>query len=86
LEDAAILGAFVERTADLSTAFAGFAAFRRRRITLLVRESALVGRMINLRPAFLSAAASRATSLVPEALFTRHLASVAAGRRSSCLD
>ncbi len=44
----------------------------------LVRESALIGRVINLRPAFLGAAATRATRLMPEALFTRHLASVAA--------
>lgn len=78
LEDAAILGAFVERAADLPTAFAQFAAFRRPRIRSLVRESALIGRAINLRPAFLSAAASRATALVPEALFNRHLMSVAA--------
>jgi 2-polyprenyl-6-methoxyphenol hydroxylase-like FAD-dependent oxidoreductase len=78
IEDAAILGAFVERTADLPTAFAQFATFRLPRITSLVRESALIGRVINLRPAFLSAAASRATGLVPEPLFTRHLAAVAA--------
>jgi 2-polyprenyl-6-methoxyphenol hydroxylase-like FAD-dependent oxidoreductase len=78
IEDAAILGALVERTPDLPTAFARFATFRRPRIRSLVRESALIGRVINLRPAFLSAAASRATVLVPEALLNRHLASVAA--------
>jgi 2-polyprenyl-6-methoxyphenol hydroxylase-like FAD-dependent oxidoreductase len=78
LEDAAILGALVERAADLPTAFARFATCRRPRITALVRESALIGRTINLRPAFLSAAATRATALVPEALFTRHLRAVAA--------
>lgn len=78
IEDAAILGAFVERTTDLATAFARFASYRRPRIASLVRESALIGRVINLRPAFLSAAAIRASVLVPEAMFTRHLASVAA--------
>ncbi len=78
IEDAAILGAFLDRTADLATAFARFAAFRRPRVTSLVRESALIGRVINVRPAFLGAAAIRATGLVPEALFTRHLATVAA--------
>ncbi len=78
LEDAAILAAFVERTSDLPTAFARFATFRRPRIRSLVRESALLGRVINLRPALLSAIASRATALVPEALFVRHLAAVAA--------
>ena len=79
IEDAAILGAFVERSTDLSTAFARFAAFRRSRIRSLVRKSALLGRMVNLRPVLLSAAACRASALVPEALFTRHLAAVAAG-------
>ncbi len=78
LEDAAILAACVERAADLPTAFARFAAFRRARVNRIVRESALLGRAVNLRPAFLSVAASRATALIPEALLTRHLASVAA--------
>lgn len=78
LEDAAILGRFVSQAADLPSAFAGFAAFRRPRATGLVRESALIGRMVNLRPALLSAAAIRATALVPESVLTRHLASVAA--------
>jgi 2-polyprenyl-6-methoxyphenol hydroxylase-like FAD-dependent oxidoreductase len=77
LEDAAILAAFVGEGGDLPTAFARFAAFRGPRIKPLVRESALIGRIINARPAFLSAAASRATVLVPEALLTWHLASVA---------
>lgn len=81
LEDAAILGAFVGafvgQTSDLATAFARFATFRRPRITPLVRESALIGRMINVRPTFLSALACRAAGLVPEALVVRHLASVA---------
>jgi 2-polyprenyl-6-methoxyphenol hydroxylase-like FAD-dependent oxidoreductase len=78
LEDAAILASLVDRSPDLATAFSEFAAFRRRRVHAVVRESALIGRIVNLRPAFLSAAASRATVLVPEAVLTRHLASVAA--------
>jgi 2-polyprenyl-6-methoxyphenol hydroxylase-like FAD-dependent oxidoreductase len=78
LEDAAILAAFVDETADLSTAFARFAAFRRRRVKSLVRESAWIGKLVNLRPALLSAVASRATALIPEASLTWHMASVAA--------
>jgi 2-polyprenyl-6-methoxyphenol hydroxylase-like FAD-dependent oxidoreductase len=77
LEDAAILAAFVDRATDLSTAFARFVAFRRPRIKPLIRESALLGRAVNLRPAFLSAAAARTTVLAPEALLARHLAAVA---------
>ena len=78
LEDAAILACFVDQSADLATAFAQFEAFRRPRVRALVRESALIGKVVNLRPAFLSALASRATVLVPEAVLTRHLATVAA--------
>jgi len=78
LEDAAILTAFIDQTPDLATAFARFAAFRRPRIKALVRESAWIGEIVHLRTAFLSAGASRASVLIPEALLTRHLASVAA--------
>lgn len=79
LEDAAILTAFVGQAPDLPAAFARFAAFRRPRVTAIVRESAWLGRAVNLRPAFLSAAASRATALVPESLLMRQMATVAAG-------
>jgi 2-polyprenyl-6-methoxyphenol hydroxylase-like FAD-dependent oxidoreductase len=78
LEDAAILGAYVDGTEDFGSAFARFATFRQRRVKPLVRESALVGRIVNLRPAVLPAAAIRASVLVPEGLLTRHLATVAA--------
>jgi 2-polyprenyl-6-methoxyphenol hydroxylase-like FAD-dependent oxidoreductase len=77
LEDAAILACFVDRTNDLAAAFGRFAAFRRPRVGSLVRESKLIGQIVNLPP-LLSAAASRATVLGPEALVTRHLAAVAA--------
>ncbi|MEV3905026.1 FAD-dependent oxidoreductase [Mycobacterium sp. NPDC050551] len=78
LEDAAVLAAMVQRCTDLPTAFAEFARFRRPRTRALVRESAMIGRVVNLRPALLSAAASRASVFVPEAVLARHLASVAA--------
>lgn len=77
LEDAAILAGAVDQSADLATAFARFASFRGPRVRSLVRESATIGRIVNLRPAFLGAAASRATALVPEAVLTRHMATVA---------
>ncbi|WP_024442005.1 FAD-dependent oxidoreductase [Mycobacterium sp. UM_WGJ] len=79
LEDAAILAEFVDQAPDLPTAFARFVAFRRPRVAPLVRESAWFGKVVNARPAVLSAAASRATGLIPEALLMRHLATVAAG-------
>ncbi|QEN13568.1 FAD-dependent oxidoreductase [Mycolicibacterium sp. ELW1] len=78
LEDAAVLGAFVDLSPDLPGAFAAFESFRRRRVRAIAGESRLIGRVVNLRPAVLSALASRATVAVPEALLTRHLASIAA--------
>jgi len=79
LEDAAILARFVALSPDLPSAFDRFGEFRRRRVRPLVRESATIGRIVNLRPAFLSGAASRATALIPERAVTSHLASIAAG-------
>lgn len=77
LEDAAILAGFADHD-NLASAFAAFAAFRRPRVSALVRESANVGRLLNLQPGFLSAAATRASTVIPEAVVTRHLATVAA--------
>ncbi|OBF23857.1 FAD-dependent oxidoreductase [Mycobacterium sp. ACS4331] len=78
LEDAAVLAHLVDTAPDLATAFARFEAFRKPRVRRLVRESRLIGRVVNLRPAALSAAATRATVLVPEAVLTWHLAQIAA--------
>ncbi|WP_319437452.1 FAD-dependent oxidoreductase [Mycobacterium sp. RTGN5] len=79
LEDAAVLGAFVDLSTDLPSAFTGFEAFRRRRVSAIVAESRLIGRLVNLRPVALGALASRATVVLPESVVTRHLASIAAG-------
>ena len=78
IEDAAILARCVALAPDPATAFARFAAFRRRRVRTLVLESATIGRIVNLRPAALSGAASRASALIPERVVSRHLASIAA--------
>lgn len=77
LEDAAILAHCVDTADDLTTAFALFTAVRRPRARAVVRESRLIGRIVNARPALLGAAAMRASALVPESILTRHLASVA---------
>jgi 2-polyprenyl-6-methoxyphenol hydroxylase-like FAD-dependent oxidoreductase len=78
LEDAAVLARFVDGDDNLAAAFARFAAFRRPRVRPLVRESKLIGQVVNMRPALLSGLTCRATVLAPEALMTRHLATVAA--------
>lgn len=77
IEDAALLAAFVNQTPNLSTAFTDFAAFRRPRIKRLVRESAMIGKLVNLRPTALSTATSYATTLIPERLLNSHMASIA---------
>jgi len=76
IEDAAILASFVDRRDDLASAFGRFAAFRGPRVRALVRESKMIGQIVNLPP-LLSAAATRATVFGPEALVTRHLATIA---------
>lgn len=80
LEDAAILASLADGAADLAAAFFRFAGFRRPRVEPLIRESAMVGRIVNLRPALLSAAASWASMLAPEPVLTRHLAAIASRR------
>ena len=77
LEDAVILARLVELAPDLTTAFACFGKFRRSRVRPLVRESATIGRIVNMRPSFLGGAASRATALLPERVATSHLSSIA---------
>lgn len=78
IEDAAVLGAFADCCQDLPSAFASYGAFRRRRVSAVVRESRMIGRIVNLRPAAVSGALSRATVFMPEAVITRHLATIAA--------
>jgi 2-polyprenyl-6-methoxyphenol hydroxylase-like FAD-dependent oxidoreductase len=77
LEDAAVLAAFADGADDLAAAFARYAAFRQPRVKPLIRESALLGRIFNLRPAWASAVLVRSSVLMPEALLTRHLAMIA---------
>lgn len=77
LEDAAILAALAARGPDLGSAFSRFAAIRRPRVKKIVQEAELIGRLVNLRPSALSAAATRASVLMPEWVLTRHLASIA---------
>jgi 2-polyprenyl-6-methoxyphenol hydroxylase-like FAD-dependent oxidoreductase len=84
LEDAATLAFCIDRGNDLTAAFARFAAWRRPRVRALTRESRILGRIVNARPAVLGAAAMRASALVPEAVITRHLAAVA-GRSAFAL-
>jgi 2-polyprenyl-6-methoxyphenol hydroxylase-like FAD-dependent oxidoreductase len=84
LEDAATLAHCVGTGEDLPRAFARYVTIRRPRALAVAREARLLGRIVNARPAVLGAAAVRASSLVPEALLMRHLASFA-GRSAFAL-
>lgn len=77
IEDAAILAHCLDRIADPAAAFARFVDTRRPRTRALARESKLIGQVVNVRPAFLGALAMRASSLAPESVLVRHLATVA---------
>lgn len=79
IEDAAVLAHCLDRIGDPAEAFVRFVAARKPRASALARESKLIGQLVNVRPAFLGAFAIRASSMVPEAVLMRHLATVAAG-------
>ncbi|KAA0094596.1 FAD-dependent oxidoreductase [Mycolicibacterium sp. P1-18] len=85
LEDAATLAHCVDAADDLPGAFASYTRLRRPRALALTRESRMIGRIVNARPALLGAAAMRASAAVPEAILRRHLASVA-GRSAFALS
>lgn len=78
LEDAAVLAHCIGKGDDLAGAFTRFAAARRPRVRRLMRESRVIGEVVNLRPAFAGAALVRASAVVPEAVLTRHLSTIAA--------
>lgn len=86
LEDVAVLARCIDlcggdgegRTDGLTAAFARYARRRRRRVGAVVRESAVIGRVINIRPSWVGAAAVRASALLPDAVANRHLATIAA--------
>jgi 2-polyprenyl-6-methoxyphenol hydroxylase-like FAD-dependent oxidoreductase len=77
IEDAAVLAHLLAAHGDPPAAFARFQAARQPRVRALVRESRLIGRAVNLRPAGLSDLMVRATVLIPEWAMTRHLAAIA---------
>ena len=77
LEDAAILAAFVNGAESLADAFGKFERYRRPRVESVVRTSARIGKILNLRPAILSALASRATVLLPESVMMGQLETIA---------
>lgn len=77
LEDAATLVHCIGCGGDLTAAFDRFVRLRRPRAQAVVREAKFLGGIVNVRPPVLGAMVMRASSLVPERLLTRHLATIA---------
>lgn len=77
LVDAAILAALTDTPDDLPSAIARFAAVRARQVRPIARESQRIGQVLNLRPEWAGTFAARASALVPDAMLTRHLATIA---------
>ncbi len=77
LEDAAALAHCVDALGNVPEAFARFVTGRRSRTRAVAREAQLIGRIVNARPAVLGSMAVQASTLVPETVLMRHLASVA---------
>jgi len=77
IEDAVILAACIATGPDVDSACRTFERVRRGRVTAIVRESKLIGRVVNGRPAALAGAMIRASVLGPDLLVRRHLAQIA---------
>jgi 2-polyprenyl-6-methoxyphenol hydroxylase-like FAD-dependent oxidoreductase len=77
LEDGVILADLVDAGRDVPAAFARFAKIRRDRVMPIVRESRRIGQLLNLKPEWAGALAAQASARVPEAMLTRHLATIA---------
>ena len=77
LEDAAVLAHCVGAGTDLPGAFSDFERHRRPRATAVAGRARLIGRLVDVRPALLGGALVRSSSLVPETLLMRQLATIA---------
>ena len=77
IEDAVILAACIAAGPHVASACRTFESVRRGRVTAIVRESKLIGRIVNGRPAVLTGAVIRASVLGPDLLVRTHLAQIA---------
>jgi 2-polyprenyl-6-methoxyphenol hydroxylase-like FAD-dependent oxidoreductase len=77
VEDAVILAACIAAEPDVAAACRTFERVRRGRVAAIVRESKLIGRVLNGKPALLSGAVVRASVLGPDLLVRAHLAQIA---------
>ncbi|MCF8603346.1 FAD-dependent oxidoreductase [Gordonia sp. HY442] len=77
IEDAVTLAECIGTGDDLPRATMRYASVRRRRIRAVVRESELIGRVVNGRPAAVWEALIRSSVLVPDVVVRAHLATIA---------
>lgn len=77
IEDAAVLVEVLRRTPSVEEAVERYRRIRARRVRRVVVESALIGRVVNARPAAVSGAVIRSTRVLPDSLMMSHVAAVA---------
>ncbi|GEE02342.1 salicylate hydroxylase [Gordonia spumicola] len=77
IEDAVVLAASVAAERDVASACRTYETVRRPRAAGVVRESKLIGRVINDSPAAVWGTALRASVIGPDVLVRRHLARIA---------
>ena len=80
IEDAVTLADCVRTCDDLPRAMMRYAGARRRRTRAVVRDSNLIGRVVNGRPAAVWGALIRSSVLVPDAVVRTRLATIASRR------
>lgn len=83
IEDAVTLAECIGVGNDVPAATMRYASVRRRRVRAVVRESELIGRVVNGRPAALWGALTRSTALIPDVAVRTHLATIASRRAFS---
>ncbi|WP_143965375.1 FAD-dependent monooxygenase [Gordonia zhaorongruii] len=77
IEDAVTVAACLRTEQDLGRAIARYETLRRPRVRRVVRESRLIGAVVNGRPAPVWASLMRASIVVPDRAIRRHLAQIA---------
>ena len=77
IEDSVVLAACIAADRDVASACRRYEDVRRPRVTGIVRESKLIGRVLNGRPAAVWGTAVRATVLGPDVVLRAHLARIA---------
>ncbi|MGB3885936.1 FAD-dependent monooxygenase [Gordonia sp. (in: high G+C Gram-positive bacteria)] len=77
IEDAVVLAAAIAKYADVGRSLERYEAVRKPRARKIATQSRTIGRIVGARPPVVFGNSMRASRLVPNALFLRHLATIA---------